>query len=278
MTKSTIKEKGLEKDFSALNRITKPKKNDESLKKDAEELVSADSLLSGFFGEKPQAAQVVSKETVKPEPVVVQEHVSQPKVVSEPASKPIMVQPHSIEPKVNEVIRQAPRTVEIEDAPELQVNIATKLKHNSNVETLSSPKNIENIVEQPEVPVRTSASLAKDRLNLVIHGVEPVKEVETVSASSQESSANKAEPYKKTANDSLSKIFGQPSHSDHLTNNSPVASMPLVNHQQDVSVEENKSLIIPWDKASESEKKKARKIMSACVAGVVGIIAIGTFH
>lgn len=273
MTKSTIKEKGLEKDFSALNRITKPKKNDESIKHKSEELVSADSLLSGFFNEKSQTVHVASKENVKPEPI---SQVVQPKTIVEPISKPMAAPIKIADLKVEEIIRE-PRKIEIEDAPELPVNIATKLKHNNKVETLSSPKNIENVVEQPEVPVRTSASLAKDRLNLVIHGVEPVKEVEALSVSSQESqeSSDKVEPYKKTANDSLNRIFGQPLHNDQAPN---ASAMPLVNNQQNVNVEKSKSLIIPWDKASESEKKKARKIMSACVAGVVGMIAIGTFH
>lgn len=277
MTKSTIKEKGLEKDFSALNRITKPKKNDSANHADSGGL-SADSLLSGFFNEKPQAVQVAAtKENDAPKPVNIE-----PAAIA-PVSKPIEVKPEVVvKQQVSEVedkhaLPESTVVEHEEDSQSSQFNIATRLKHNSNVETLSSPKNIENVVEQPEVPVKTSASLAKDRLNHVIHGLESTKETEVVTAHSEESefSADKPQQSKRTANDALNKIFGQPSENEQSPN---ALTMPLVNHQQDVNIKQDRSLFIPWDKASESEKKKARKILSACVAGVVGMIALNTFH
>lgn len=273
MTKSTIKEKGLEKDFSALNRITKPKHKEELNNHAKNEAVSADSLLSGFFNEKVQTVHVAPKEELQPKPAPVAPNKAT--VVS----KPIAEEPAFVEPQIAEVplAKHSPRTIVVEDAPEMKVNIATKLKHNSEVETVSSSNNIENVIEQPEVPVKTSASLAKDRLNLVIHGVEPAKEADVIATSTQEadSSADKAPSSKRTANDALNKIFGQPSENAQGDRS---LAMPLVNHQEEVNVSKDKSLIIPWDKASETEKKKARKIMSACVAGIVGAIAIGTFH
>lgn len=276
MTKSTIKDKGLEKDFSALNRITKPKKNDLANHADKEAL-SADSLLSGFFNEKPQTVHVAAKDNEKPKPVNIE--TAAPASVS----KPIEVKPEVVvKQQVSEVVDKhaLPESTVVEQEEDSQgspFNMATRLKHNSNVETLSSPKNIENVVEQPEVPVKTSASLAKDRLNHVIHGLESTKETEIVTAHSEESesSADKPQQSKRTANDALNKIFGQPSENEQSSN---TLAMPLVNHQQDVNVNQNKSIFIPWDKASESEKKKARKILSACVAGVVGMIALNTFH
>lgn len=280
MTKSTIKEKGLEKDFSALNRITKPKKNDLANHADNEAL-SADSLLSGFFNEKPQAVQVAAtKQNDAPKPVNIEP------AVTAPASKPIEVKPEVvIKQQVSEVkdkhaLPESTVAQHEEGSQSSNFNIATRLKHNSNVETLSSPKNIENVVEQPEVPVKTSASLAKDRLNHVIHGLESTKETEIVTVHSEESesSSDKPQQSKRTANDALNKIFGQPGQPSENEQSSNTLAMPLVNHQQDVNVNQNKSLFIPWDKASESEKKKARKILSACVAGVVGMIALNTFH
>jgi len=276
MTKSTIKDKGLEKDFSALNRITKPKKNDLANHADKEAL-SADSLLSGFFNEKPQAVHAAAKEDDKPKPVNIEP------AATAPVSKPIEVKPEVVvkqqvsDVEDKHVLHESTVVEHAEDSQSSQFNMATKLKHNSNVETLSSPKNIENVVEQPEVPVKTSASLAKDRLNHVIHGLESTKETEVVTVCSEESesSTDKPQQSKRTANDALNKIFGQPSENEQSSN---TLAMPLVNHQQDVNVNQNKSLFIPWDKASESEKKKARKILSACVAGVVGMIALNTFH
>ncbi|MDI6976650.1 hypothetical protein [Serratia sp. Se-RSBMAAmG] len=277
MTKSTIKEKGLEKDFSALNRITKPKKNDLANHADNEAL-SADSLLSGFFNEKPQSVKVAAnKENDAPKPVNIEP------AATAPVSKPIEVKPEVVvKQQVSEVedkyaLPESTVVKHEEDSQSSQFNIATRLKHNSNVETLSSPKNIENVVEQPEVPVKTSASLAKDRLNHVIHGLESTKETEVVTVHSKESesSTDKTQQSKRTANDALNKIFGQPSDNEQSAS---IPAMPLVNHQQDVNVRQDKSLFIPWDKASEPEKRKARKILSACVAGVVGMIALNTFH
>lgn len=239
-SQSIDKEKSSKKPFAALDKIKKSKKNNVVNSKEEQAHFNIDSVLK-------------SNEDVAPISSIVTESielVEPTKIIKEPE---IIVE--NIVPKKTENVNQS-------------FDIASKLKHRSiqdieNVQ-LKDTRLIEKSNLDVKIETRTSAAIAKDRLR------EDVLGDKVIAKATPENLA-----YKRTitANDNLTKILG------------PSQIQPAeIYADEESSIEENKvvitkdSIFIPWERASERDKKKARKIMKAGVASSILFLTYLTFH
>lgn len=243
-SQSIDKEKGSKKSFAALDKIKKSKKssvveNKEVQKEEAH--FNIDSILKNTeTGEvKHSPAMNVYVEPAEPVEIVKKEEVIVEKVL----------------PKNDEVINHT-------------FDIASKLKPNpvDELENVHEIKLTEEIVSDVKIETRSSAAIAKDRLKEDVLG----------SKGSLKPLSENVE-YKRTitANDNLTQILGSP----------PIQKTEIYANEES-TVDENEvevvitndSIFIPWEKAPEEDKKKARKIMKAGVASTLLALTILTFH
>lgn len=137
-------------------------------------------------------------------------------------------------------------------------DIASKLKPNpvDELENVHEIKLTEETVSDVKIETRSSAAIAKDRLK-------------------EDKPLSENVGYKRTitANDNLTQILGSP----------PIQKTEIYANEES-TVDENEvvitndSIFIPWEKAPEEDKKKARKIMKAGVASTLLALTILTFH
>lgn len=243
-SQSIDKEKGSKKSFAALDKIKKSKKssvveNKEVQKEEAH--FNIDSILKNTeTGEvKHSPAMNVYVEPAEPVEIVKKEEVIIEKVL----------------PKNDEVINHT-------------FDIASKLKPNpvdelENVQS-NEMKLTEETVSDVKIETRSSAAIAKDRLKEDVLGSK---------GSVKPFSENVGYKRTITANDNLTQILG-----------SPQIQKAEIYTNEESTVDENEvvitndSIFIPWEKAPEEDKKKARKIMKAGVASTLLALTILTFH
>lgn len=244
-SQSIDKEKGSKKSFAALDKIKKSKKssvveNKEVQKEEAH--FNIDSILKNTeTGEvKHSPAMNVYVEPAEPaEPVEI---VKKEEVIVE-----------KVLPKNDEVINHT-------------FDIASKLKPNpvDELENVHEIKLTEETVSDVKIETRSSAAIAKDRLKEDVLG----------SKGSLKPLSENVE-YKRTitANDNLTQILGSP----QIQKTEIYANEESTVDENDVVIT-NDSIFIPWEKAPEEDKKKARKIMKAGVASTLLALTILTFH
>lgn len=245
MSQSIDKGKSSRKNFSALDKIKKSKKNNaievdkESPKEDH---FNIDSVLkNNLETEHLSSTTIVEVPNTEEKPVII---VEEEDVV--------------VETVLNKQIENKDQTFDI--ASKLKPNPVQEIENVQQIKTQS--------VIEPELDVkietRTSAAIAKDRLKEDVLGVR-----ETVKTSSVNSE------YKRTitANDNLTQILGSPQiqpveiYSDEESN--------IENNEVVITKE---SVFIPWEKAPDEDKRKARKIMKAGVASTLLALTYLTFH
>jgi len=247
-SQSIDKEKGSKKSFAALDKIKKSKKssvveNKEVQKEEAH--FNIDSILKNTeTGEvKHSPAMNVYVEPAEPaEPAEPVEIVKKEEVIVE-----------KVLPKNDEVINHT-------------FDIASKLKPNpvDELENVHEIKLTEETVSDVKIETRSSAAIAKDRLKEDVLGSK---------GSLKPLSENVGYKRTITANDNLTQILGSP----------PIQKTEIYANEES-TVDENEvvitndSIFIPWEKAPEEDKKKARKIMKAGVASTLLALTILTFH
>lgn len=242
MTISTNKEKSSEKNFSALDRIKKNKKEIATEVKE-DQSISLDNLFSA------------KKDVVETIPVVQKKEAAAPSV--EPT---VSIEKEVIELEDNHTS---------ENIESQQINIATKLKHNDfmvNSNTFEPLENVKEIAEADEVVVKkSSAEMAKERLKMDLNLNESQTSRVVVKPSYQ------PEPIQKiTASENLSKLLG---------NNSVVNEQSIVRTEQNyMPVTEKKPVFVKWEDATAEERSKARKLMSVGVIGTLIALTVSTFH
>lgn len=244
-SQSIDKEKGSKKSFAALDKIKKSKKSSVVEKKEVqkeEAHFNIDSILKNTeTGEvKHSPAMNVYVEPAEPaEPVEI---VKKEEVIVE-----------KVLPKNDEVINHT-------------FDIASKLKPNpvDELENVHEIKLTEETVSDVKIETRSSAAIAKDRLKEDVLG----------SKGSLKPLSENVE-YKRTitANDNLTQILGSP----QIQKTEIYANEESTVDENDVVIT-NDSIFIPWEKAPEEDKKKARKIMKAGVASTLLALTILTFH
>ncbi|EPP7234590.1 hypothetical protein ACTOJ1_001539 [Shigella flexneri] len=243
-SQSIDKEKGSKKSFAALDKIKKSKKssvveNKEVQKEEAH--FNIDSILKNTeTGEvKHSPAMNVYVEPAEPVEIVKKEEVIVKKVL----------------PKNDEVINHT-------------FDIASKLKPNpvDELENVQSNeiKLTEETVSDVKIETRSSAAIAKDRLKEDVLGSK---------GSLKPLSENVGYKRTITANDNLTQMLGSP----QIQQAEIYANEESTVDENDVVIT-NDSIFIPWEKAPEEDKKKARKIMKAGVASTLLALTILTFH
>lgn len=240
-SQSIDKEKGSKKSFAALDKIKKSKKSSVVENKEIqkeEAHFNIDSILKNTETGEVKHSPAMNV-YVEPVEIVKKEEVIVEKVL----------------PKNDEVINHT-------------FDIASKLKPNpvDELENVQSNeiKLTEETVSDVKIETRSSAAIAKDRLKEDVLGskgsVKPLSE-------------NVGYKRTITANDNLTQILGSP----------PIQKTEIYANEES-TVDENEvvitddSIFIPWEKAPEEDKKKARKIMKAGVASTLLALTILTFH
>ena len=244
-SQSIDKEKGSKKSFAALDKIKKSKKSSVVEKKEVqkeEAHFNIDSILKNTeTGEvKHSPAMNVYVEPAEPaEPVEI---VKKEEVIVE-----------KVLPKNDEVINHT-------------FDIASKLKPNpvDELENVHEIKLTEETVSDVKIETRSSAAIAKDRLKEDVLGSK---------GSLKPLSENVGYKRTITANDNLTQILGSPP----IQKTEIYANEESTVDENDVVIT-NDSIFIPWEKAPEEDKKKARKIMKAGVASTLLALTILAFH
>lgn len=240
-SQSIDKEKGSKKSFAALDKIKKSKKSSVVENKEIqkeEAHFNIDSILKNTETGEVKHSPAMN---VYVEPV---ERVKKEEVIVE-----------KVLPKNDEVINHT-------------FDIASKLKPNpvDELENVQSNeiKLTEETVSDVKIETRSSAAIAKDRLKEDVLGSK---------GSLKPLSENVGYKRTITANDNLTQILGSP----------PIQKTEIYANEES-TVDENEvvitndSIFIPWEKAPEEDKKKARKIMKAGVASTLLALTILTFH
>lgn len=240
-SQSIDKEKGSKKSFAALDKIKKSKKSSVVENKEIqkeEAHFNIDSILKNTETGEVKHSPAMNV-YVEPVEIVKKEEVIVEKVL----------------PKNDEVINHT-------------FDIASKLKPNpvDELENVQSNeiKLTEETVSDVKIETRSSAAIAKDRLKEDVLGSK---------GSVKPFSENVGYKRTITANDNLTQILG-----------SPQIQKAEIYTNEESTVDENEvvitndSIFIPWEKAPEEDKKKARKIMKAGVASTLLALTILTFH
>lgn len=241
-SQSIDKEKGSKKSFAALDKIKKSKKSSVVEKKEVqkeEAHFNIDSILKNTETGEVKHSPAMNVYVEPAEPVEI---VKKEEVIVE-----------KVLPKNDEVINHT-------------FDIASKLKPNpvDELENVHEIKLTEETVSDVKIETRSSAAIAKDRLKEDVLG----------SKGSLKPLSENVE-YKRTitANDNLTQILGSP----QIQKTEIYANEESTVDENDVVIT-NDSIFIPWEKAPEEDKKKARKIMKAGVASTLLALTILTFH
>lgn len=241
-SQSIDKEKGSKKSFAALDKIKKSKKSSVVENKEVqkeEAHFNIDSILKNTETGEVKHSPAMNVYVEPAEPVEI---VKKEEVIVE-----------KVLPKNDEVINHA-------------FDIASKLKPNpvDELENVHEIKLTEETVSDVKIETRSSAAIAKDRLKEDVLG----------SKGSLKPLSENVE-YKRTitANDNLTQILGSP----QIQKTEIYANEESTVDENDVVIT-NDSIFIPWEKAPEEDKKKARKIMKAGVASTLLALTILTFH
>lgn len=241
-SQSIDKEKGSKKSFAALDKIKKSKKSSVVEKKEVqkeEAHFNIDSILKNTETGEVKHSPAMNVYVEPAEPVEI---VKKEEVIVE-----------KVLPKNDEVINHT-------------FDIASKLKPNpvDELENVHEIKLTEETVSDVKIETRSSAAIAKDRLKEDVLGSK---------GSLKPLSENVGYKRTITANDNLTQILGSP----------PIQKTEIYANEES-TVDENEvvitndSIFIPWEKAPEEDKKKARKIMKAGVASTLLALTILTFH
>lgn len=241
-SQSIDKEKGSKKSFAALDKIKKSKKSSVVENKEVqkeEAHFNIDSILKNTETGEVKHSPAMNVYVEPAEPVEI---VKKEEVIVE-----------KVLPKNDEVINHT-------------FDIASKLKPNpvDELENVHEIKLTEETVSDVKIETRSSAAIAKDRLKEDVLG----------SKGSLKPFSENVE-YKRTitANDNLTQILGSP----QIQKTEIYANEESTVDENDVVIT-NDSIFIPWEKAPEEDKKKARKIMKAGVASTLLALTILTFH
>lgn len=241
-SQSIDKEKGSKKSFAALDKIKKSKKSSVVENKEVqkeEAHFNIDSILKNTETGEVKHSPAMNVYVEAAEPVEI---VKKEEVIVE-----------KVLPKNDEVINHT-------------FDIASKLKPNpvDELENVHEIKLTEETVSDVKIETRSSAAIAKDRLKEDVLG----------SKGSLKPLSENVE-YKRTitANDNLTQILGSP----QIQKTEIYANEESTVDENDVVIT-NDSIFIPWEKAPEEDKKKARKIMKAGVASTLLALTILTFH
>lgn len=241
-SQSIDKEKGSKKSFAALDKIKKSKKSSVVENKEVqkeEAHFNIDSILKNTETGEVKHSPAMNIYVEPAEPVEI---VKKEEVIVE-----------KVLPKNDEVINHT-------------FDIASKLKPNpvDELENVHEIKLTEETVSDVKIETRSSAAIAKDRLKEDVLGSK---------GSLKPLSENVGYKRTITANDNLTQILGSP----------PIQKTEIYANEES-TVDENEvvitndSIFIPWEKAPEEDKKKARKIMKAGVASTLLALTILTFH
>lgn len=241
-SQSIDKEKGSKKSFAALDKIKKSKKSSVVENKEVqkeEAHFNIDSILKNTETGEVKHSPAMNVYVEPAEPVEI---VKKEEVIVE-----------KVLPKNDEVINHT-------------FDIASKLKPNpvDELENVHEIKLTEETVSDVKIETRSSAAIAKDRLKEDVLGSK---------GSLKPLSENVGYKRTITANDNLTQILGSP----------PIQKTEIYANEES-TVDENEvvitndSIFIPWEKAPEEDKKKARKIMKAGVASTLLALTILTFH
>lgn len=240
-SQSIDKEKGSKKSFAALDKIKKSKKSSVVENKEVqkeEAHFNIDSILKNTETGEVKHSPAMNV-YVEPVEIVKKEEVIVEKVL----------------PKNDEVINHT-------------FDIASKLKPNpvDELENVQSNeiKLTEETVSDVKIETRSSAAIAKDRLKEDVLGSK---------GSLKPLSENVGYKRTITANDNLTQMLGSP----QIQQAEIYANEESTVDENDVVIT-NDSIFIPWEKAPEEDKKKARKIMKAGVASTLLALTILTFH
>lgn len=240
-SQSIDKEKGSKKSFAALDKIKKSKKSSVVENKEVqkeEAHFNIDSILKNTETGEVKHSPAMNV-YVEPVEIVKKEEVIVEKVL----------------PKNDEVINHT-------------FDIASKLKPNpvDELENIQSNeiKLTEETVSDVKIETRSSAAIAKDRLKEDVLGSK---------GSLKPLSENVGYKRTITANDNLTQMLGSP----QIQQAEIYANEESTVDENDVVIT-NDSIFIPWEKAPEEDKKKARKIMKAGVASTLLALTILTFH
>lgn len=241
-SQSIDKEKGSKKSFAALDKIKKSKKSSVVENKEVqkeEAHFNIDSILKNTETGEVKHSPAMNVYVEPAEPVEI---VKKEEAIVE-----------KVLPKNDEVINHT-------------FDIASKLKPNpvDELENVHEIKLTEETVSDVKIETRSSAAIAKDRLKEDVLGSK---------GSLKPLSENVGYKRTITANDNLTQILGSP----------PIQKTEIYANEES-TVDENEvvitndSIFIPWEKAPEEDKKKARKIMKAGVASTLLALTILTFH
>lgn len=238
-SQSIDKEKGSKKSFAALDKIKKSKKSSVVENKEVQKEEAHFNIDSILKNTETGEVKHSPAMNVYVEPVEI---VKKEEVIVE-----------KVLPKNDEVINHT-------------FDIASKLKPNpvDELENVHEIKLTEETVSDVKIETRSSAAIAKDRLKEDVLGSK---------GSLKPLSENVGYKRTITANDNLTQILGSP----------PIQKTEIYANEES-TVDENEvvitndSIFIPWEKAPEEDKKKARKIMKAGVASTLLALTILTFH
>lgn len=243
MSQSIDKEKNSRKNFSALDKIKKSKKSNivEQEVTIKEEHFNIDSVLKNDTD-----AKYVSPATILNTPLPVEEE------------SVVLVEKEEV--IVNKFVNKKNEDQNFDIASKLK---PIPIQEIENIQQVKTQSVIEPSVEV-KIETRTSAAIAKDRLREDVLGLR-----ETVKTSPMNSE------YKRTitANDNLTQILG-----------SPQEQVVEIYSDEESNIEKNEvvitkeSVFIPWEKAPDEDKRKARKIMKAGVASTLLALTYLTFH
>lgn len=241
-SQSIDKEKGSKKSFAALDKIKKSKKSSVVENKEVqkeEAHFNIDSILKNTETGEVKHSPAMNVYVEPAEPVEI---VKKEEVIVE-----------KVLPKNDEVINHT-------------FDIASKLKPNpvDELENVHEIKLTEETVSDVKIETRSSAAIAKDRLKEDVLGSK---------GSLKPLSENVGYKRTITANDNLTQILGSPP----IQKTEIYANEESTVDENDVVIT-NDSIFIPWEKAPEEDKKKARKIMKAGVASTLLALTILTFH
>lgn len=243
MSQSIDKEKNSRKNFSALDKIKKSKKSNivEQEVTIKEEHFNIDSVLRNDTD-----AKYVSPATILNTPLPVEEE------------SVVLVEKEEV--IVNKFVNKKNEDQNFDIASKLKPSPIQEIENIQQVKTQSV---IEPSVEV-KIETRTSAAIAKDRLREDVLGLR-----ETVKTSPMNSE------YKRTitANDNLTQILGSPQEQAV-----EIYSDEESNIEKNEVVITKESVFIPWEKAPDEDKRKARKIMKAGVASTLLALTYLTFH
>lgn len=145
-------------------------------------------------------------------------------------------------------------------------DIASKLKPSpiQEIENIQQVKTQSVIEPDVKIETRTSAAIAKDRLREDVLGLRETVKTSTINSE-----------YKRTitANDNLTQMLGSPQEQPV-----EIYSDEESNIEKNEVVITKESVFIPWEKAPDEDKRKARKIMKAGVASTLLALTYLTFH